>query len=245
MKFSYSAVWEDTIGLVREHVSLLAAIAGVFIFMPALLIAALLPHPPSGDANGLVPAIIEYYRSIWFWLILQSVVSLVGTAAMLRLVLAPGVSVGAALAFGLTLLPFYFLLSLLTSVMVGLGFLLLIVPGLYLAGRLVPAAAAMVAEDLRNPLDVIQRCFALTRGHGWAIFWLVFLVAFVGVIAVGVVSALVGIVFILAAGQQLGTLLTTIVSSALGAGYATLLLVLYAAIYRALAGRGSTAAVFD
>jgi hypothetical protein len=33
MKFSYSAVWNDTVALLRSHGSLLLAIAGVFIFI--------------------------------------------------------------------------------------------------------------------------------------------------------------------------------------------------------------------
>ena len=36
---------EDTLKLLRRHAPLLAAIAGVFLFLPALLIAVLLPPP--------------------------------------------------------------------------------------------------------------------------------------------------------------------------------------------------------
>src|SRR4051812_38184352 len=45
MSFSYNAVWEDAVRLLRQHAPLLAAIAGVFLFLPALLFAVFLPQP--------------------------------------------------------------------------------------------------------------------------------------------------------------------------------------------------------
>jgi hypothetical protein len=245
MNFSYTAVWEDTMRMLRENARLLAAIAGVFVFLPALLAAQFLPAPEASDPSRVFSDLIEYYSNAWPWLFLQSLVSMVGAAAMLRLVLVRGTSVGAALGFGLMLLPFYFALSLICGILVGLGVVLLIVPGLYLIGRLVPAGAVMVAENRRNPIDAVSRSFAITTGHGWAVFGLVLVVALVAGVVILVVTVLAGMVFILAAGQDLGRLLTAIVSSALSAAFATLLLVLYAAIYRGLTGSASVSAAFE
>lgn len=242
MAFSYSAVWEDATRLLRGNARLLAAIAGVFIFLPALLFAQFLPPPPVTNPARVWEILGEYYGRVWPWLLLESLFSLVGTAAMLRLVLARGTSVGGALVFGLMLLPFYFLLSLLVSIIAGFGLMLLIVPGLYLIGRLAPAAPTMVAETRRNPIEVIGRSFEITRGHGWAVFGLVFIVAIVGLIVIGVATMLFGLVFVLAGGAELGRLLSSILSSAFNAGFATIILMLYAAIYRALAAPDSAAA---
>jgi flagellar biosynthesis protein FlhB len=237
MTFSYSAVWDDTMRLLREHGALLAAVAGVFIFLPALLFARYLPPPHVADPARAWELFLEYYRQVFPWLVLESLFSLVGTAAMLRLVLAPGTSVGAALVYGLMLLPFYFLMYLLISVMVSIGFVLLILPGLYLVGRMVPAAPVMVAEDRRNPIDAIRRTFEITKGRGWAVFGLVFIVAIVGFILLAVITMLIGFVLLLVAGPELGRLLTTVLSSAGNAALATVILMLYVAIYRALAPR--------
>ncbi|HYN47086.1 MAG TPA: hypothetical protein VES64_10380 [Allosphingosinicella sp.] len=234
MAFSYSAVWEDATRLLRENARLLAAIAGVFIFLPGLLAEHYLPAPEPVAAARLVDTMAEYYSDNWLWVLLQTLVSMIGTAAMLRLVLVRGTSVAGALAFGLMLLPFYFLLSISITIMVFFGFALLIVPGLYLIGRLVPAAPIMVAEDRRNPIEVIGRSFAITKGRGWAVFGIVFIVGLVGLIAMGVARTLLGLGFILVAGRELGTLLAEIAGSAFAALLATLMLALYAAIYRAL-----------
>lgn len=245
MKFSYSAVWDDTLGLLRGNFRLLAAVAGVFLFLPAVLIAVLHPEPQTGDVNRIFRELIEHYAAIWPWLLLKGVIGMIGAAAMLRLVLAPGTSVGGALAFGALILPFYFLVSLISGVIIGFGLLLLVIPGLYLVGRLIPAAPLVIAENERNPIEAIGRAFAITKGHGWAIFGLVFIVGLVAIIAFGVAGALVGIVLILAAGQELGALLTTIITSALDTCVQTLLLVLYAAIYRALTAPDSIGATFE
>jgi hypothetical protein len=247
MNVSYSAVWDDTLRLMRTHAPLLAAIAGVFMFLPALLFTVYLKPPQTQgvDPNQMVRLIMTYYSNAAPWLLLQGLVSLVGTASMLRLVFARASTVGAALMFGLALLPFYFLMSLLTSLMVGIGFILFIVPGLYLIGRVLPAPVVMVAENRRNPIDAIARTFALTAGRGWAILGLFLVVVIVAAIVLGVAGTILGIVFILAAGQELGGLLTAIVESALNSVFATLLVMLYAAIYRGLADGNSVAATFN
>jgi hypothetical protein len=245
MKISYSAVWEDMMRMLRENARLLAAIAGVFFFLPALLIAQYLPPPETTDPDRVFRDLIEYYSNAWPWLLLHSLVSMIGGAAMLRLVLVRGTNVGAALGFGLMLLPFYFLLSLICGIIIGLGCLLLLVPGLYLFGRLAPAVAVMVAENRRNPIEAVSRSFQITTGNGWAVFGLVFIVGLVAGVVILVVTLLAGTIFALAAGQDLGGLLAAIVSSAMSAAFATLLLVLYAAIYRGLTRSDSIAATFE
>jgi len=247
MSFSYNAVWEDTVRLLRQNAPLLAAIAGVFLFLPNLLFAVVLPppvQPPGGDPQRAFQILLDYYQTALPWLLLISLFTMVGTLAMLRLVFA-GDTVGGALVHGLILTPFYFLLSMICGLMIGFGLVLLFVPGLYLFGRLAPFPAVLVAENRRNPFDAIGRTFALTKGHGWAILGIIVVVMIVAFIAMGVADTLFGLIFVLAAGQELGKTLTAVVSSALGAALATLLVMLYAAAYRALAGTASVAAAFE
>lgn len=248
MNFSYNAVWEDTMKLTRDHAPLLIAIAGVFVFLPAVAFAIFLkpPEPPrTQDFGVLMRQIMDYWTAALPWLFVQSLINMIGTAAMLRLVLARGGTVGGALMFGLLLLPFYFLLSLLSSLILGVGFILLIVPGLYLVGRIMPAAPVMVAENVRNPITALSRSFQLTEGKGWAVFGLIAIVVIVGAIVVGVTDAIVGIILAMTAGRELGTLLTTILATVLSTGFTILLVMLYAAIYRALVGQRSVDGVFD
>ena len=237
-KFTQNAVWADTLRLTRAHWVALIAIAGVFNFLPTLLVNRLFEMPtPSVDADlqERFQLIMDYYRDHSLVIVLQSFVVMIGSAAMLRLVFARSGTVGGALLFAIALLPVYSILIVLTNLAVGAGFMLLIVPGLYLWGRLLPAGPAMVAEEWRNPIEALKRGWALSEGAGWLNVSFYLLVAIPAGILMLAVSLVTGIVFKAAAGEHLGALLETITLCALQAVVATLLTMLTAAIYRALA----------
>jgi hypothetical protein len=237
-KFNQNDVWADALRLTRSHWGALIAIAGVFVFLPTLLVNHFYPmgDPPTGpDLQAVIQFILDYYRQNALPVVLQSFVVMTGSAAMLRLVFARGGTVGGALLFAVALLPVYSILVVLMNLAIGAGLMLLIVPGLYLWGRLLPAGPAMVAEDRRNPIDALRRGFELTKGHGWLVIGLYLLVLIAGGILMLVVSLLSGIAFFFVAGEQLRKLLEMIVLGALQAVLATLLTMLTAALYRALA----------
>jgi hypothetical protein len=237
-KFTQNAVWADTLRLTRTHWAALIAIAGVFNFLPTLLVNHFYPMgdpPVDADVQTHIQFVLDYYQHNALPVVLQSFVVMIGSAAMLRLVFAHGGTVGAALLFGIALLPVYSILLVLENLAVGAGFMLLVVPGLYLWGRLLPAGPAMVAEERRNPIDALQRGWALSEGHAWIIIGLYVLVAIAAAILMLAISLVAGIAFKAAAGQELGTLLGMIVLCAMQAVAATLFTMLTAAIYRALA----------
>jgi hypothetical protein len=243
MKFSYSAIWADAVALLKAHASLIATVAGVFLFLPGLLAAYFLPLPVTQDMSRIGEIWVEYVGSNWHWMLLNSLVNMIGSIAILKMIFERNISVGGAIAAALPILPFYFLTSVIGSILIGIGFVLLIVPGLYLLGRLGPLNAVVVAENRRNPIDAITRCLALTKGHGWAVLGLILIVAIAGGIIVTVATSLLGIIFILVAGQDLGGTLVLIVKAAGNAALMTLLLVLGASIYRQLSRAPSAAGV--
>lgn len=237
-KYNQNAVWADALKLTRTHWPALIAIAGVFNFLPSLLVNYFceMPDPPVGaSAQTYIQFVLDHYRQNALPIVLQSFVVMIGTAAMLRLVFARGGTVGAALLYGIVLLPAFSILIVLSNLAVGFGFVLLIVPGLYLWGRLLPASAAMVAEEWRNPIEALRRGWTLSQGHGWLNISLYLLVAVAAGVLMLSVSMVVGIIFKAAAGPQLGALLEMIVLCAMQAVAATILTMLTAAIYRALA----------
>lgn len=224
---------------------LLAPVAGAFLFMPAALLGVLFPAPEPRDVNLFWSEMARYYAEIWPWLSLAALVSMIGQIAILRLVLVPGTSVGTALVRGVVLLPFYFLLSVASGVIIGAGLLLLIVPGLYLTARLAPAAATLVGENRPNFFEAIGRSFALTKGHGWSVLGYILIVGFTALIAFGVAGSVIGSALIIAAGRETGTVLGAIAGAALDTGMGVLLLLVYVSVYRLLAPPASLATTFD
>ncbi|HEY0627586.1 MAG TPA: hypothetical protein VGD10_12780 [Allosphingosinicella sp.] len=237
MKFSYSAVWEETVRMMRSNASLLLGIAGVFFFLPALLVGYFAPQPEGAETmTQMLNDIEAYFTENWVWLLAANIVNMVGAIAIYLLLFdVHGHTVGGAIAGALPILPFYFLLSFLTTALILFAGLWFILPGIYLLGRLVVSGALMVGEGRRSPFAAIGGSWRLTKRKGWAVAGFVVIVAVVGWILTSVVTAVLGSVFILIGGQDgVGGLLVLILASALSALFSLLLVVLFAAIYRRL-----------
>lgn len=82
----------------------------------------------------------------------------------------------------------YILASLLTMLLTGIGFILLILPGIYLTVRLGLFGFALIEEG-KAPVDSLKRSMELTRGRFWHLLGLsvvLFLINCVGVLLFGV-----------------------------------------------------------
>ena len=240
MKFSYRAVWADTVATHRNHGPLIAAVAGVFLFLPALLIGYAFPQPETSNPDDAMRLLTEYWQAHWHWYLLSAVVSMIGTLAIMALVFRRGsVSVGGAIAAGAALLPFYLAASILAGIPIFIGFLLLIVPGLYLFARFAPLAPVMVSEGVRSPLAALGRTWTLTKGHGWAVLGIFLLVGVAGAVLLMVFTGIVGLILTLALPEGAAGFLLLIIGTAASTVLQVVLILLYAAVYRALAGTAS------
>lgn len=236
MKFSYSAVWDDTVAMLRANSALVLAIAGAFLFLPALLVGHFIPQP-TAEADEALAAMIAYVGANWHWLLLANVVNMVGAIAILLLLLdGAGRTVGGAIAAALPLLPAYFVATMLSGAAVGLASLFLLIPGFYVFARFAPLGPVVVAER-SGPLRALARCWELSKGKGWAIFLLVLIVALTGFIISIAISAVIGSILRLLSPGKVGDLLVLILNSFTSAVLSTVLIVLFAALYRALAPR--------
>lgn len=103
--------------------------------------------------------------------------------------------------------------SLLTAVGVGLGCLLLVVPGFVLMTRWAVAVPAAMLEQ-GNARDALRRSRDIVRGNGWNVFKVL--------LAIGLLTGVVEIPFALAAAGSgpFGWWLATTIASALTAPYA-------------------------
>jgi hypothetical protein len=237
MGFSYSEIWDDAVRLLKANAALLAAIAGVFLLLPDLLIAHFFPQPRAEDPAQMGRLMLAWFRDNSGVLMLGTLINAVGALAMLLLLLDPRrPTVGGAIAAVPPLILSFFVASILSNLMIVGGMFLLIVPGLYLIGRLSPVGAAIAAERIANPIAAIRRGFALTRGRGWGLLGLLTVIVVAGLVVTFAISAVFGSVFLLAGGQQLGGLLIRILDAILGAALGMVLVALYAAIYRRLSG---------
>ena len=266
VKFDMGAAWDDTQQLLKSHTALIGTIAGVFIFLPTLVLAWFGPQPIEPAANATFQQILgtlqESARQTMPYQLLIAVVSAIGGIGILRLWLSrSSVSVGDALTFAIKMTPTVIGVQLLMGVVVGLVAVLLILPGAaiggpagvlllivgllvftglcaYLWGR-VAVVSPLIADRIQfNPASALKESWEMTRANGWQIFLFLFLVTLV----LGIVGFIVGSIgaVIGGGGQGVGFMLAGV----LAAGFATVSgivsLAITAAIYRQLALRASS-----
>lgn len=238
---SYSAIWADAAGMLGANRGLLTAIAGVFLFLPAVLEARFFPPPEGWTTIAQWVALMqEHSARHWPWMLLSMMLNLVGVTAIYLLLLAsPRLTVGRAVVHALAILPFYFLMQLVVNLALGAGLMLFIVPFFFLLGKLVLAAPILVAETQRAPFTAIQLAWKRSEGRAWAIAGLWVLVYAAALIVSLAVRVGLGIMVLLLLGRDgLGGLLLALLHGAVVAVVSVVITVLVTAIYRAVSPAG-------
>ena len=238
-KLDYSSVWKDTQALLNTHREGVGAISGLFLFVPDWVSRLFAGQPDLEGASTpaeILAAFQVYYAGNWLTLLPTGLLSFFGAVAIYVLLTRRDLAtIGSALGKALALLPFYFIVQLAGGLITLAGFLALILPGMYLAGRLTPLGAVAVAETKRGFSGTIARVWNLTRGNGWSIFFLTLVVALVASLTAMIIGLFVGLACRLLVGAEGVPFIETGVDAALGAVIATLMVSLSVAIYRNLA----------
>lgn len=210
-RVSISQAWDETKAIFRRDGRLLVAVTLALIVLPSVLVGLIVPS--QGDDQ-------RYYH-----LLLQLVVFLVGMVgqlALVRLVIGPPTTVGAAIGHGARRFPSLF--GALVILAVGL-FLLMLLPLTLVAGVTDPAsltdpnrmtgstasailliALLILALSVRfifsstvasaepvGPLAILKRSWELTKGHYWKMFGLLLLLLLVALVLTLAAGAIGGL----------------------------------------------------
>lgn len=241
-KFDMSAAWGDARLLLSSYGALTWAVAGVFLFLPQFVMGLSINPPPTVPDTATMAEWLEAWRP-WFqqmlpYQLIGGILVLIGTLAIMRLWLTrTSLSVGEAIKGALMLLVPVFIAQLLTGILTGLGFMLLIVPGIYLAVRfslLGPIAADHRASGVGG---LISASWAITKGHVLSLTLYYFLV----LVAVIVIYTIIGMVLggIAAFIPVIGVTLGVMVDAALTTIFTVVFLAISTAVYRQLASINS------
>jgi hypothetical protein len=126
-------------------------------------------------------------RQLMITLVVPSIIAAFGQLAATHLVLrnelTPRDSLGAAaVAF-----PLYALAQFVMALPIGLGLLLLLVPGIWLFGRTLFLSGAVVLSEPAAPVQLIQRCWNLTAANSLPLT-LFLLLGLFGMIGIGLMA---------------------------------------------------------
>jgi hypothetical protein len=236
---SANTIWEDAGRMLAANAGLVAAIAGVFLFLPGLIEARFFPSPPppltfgASDVAEWQFQMNRYLEANWWWVLISTTSYLVGTLALYLLLLTPRITVGAALGRALVILPFYMLLALMAGFVVGCGLLLLIVPGIYLFGRLILSTPILAIEVPAAPLTAMRQSWRRTTRPWWTAGVLMLIVFTALLVALAINFGLGTAILLLAGPQGIGGLLLAAVQALTGTLVTVLVIVVTAALYRA------------
>ncbi|MBO9574346.1 MAG: hypothetical protein J7494_01285 [Sphingobium sp.] len=237
-KIDLDRVWDDARAMGSANRDLLVAIAGMFVLLPGVVASQLVKLPEEAPKDlpmeEMLRQTMQFYTDNWAVLLGLTLCVSFGLLAMLALLLRPErLTVGESLKAALILLPGYFAATLLQGFGLSVGFMLFFLPGLYLLARLCLIAPVAAAEQQVNPLVLLQRSFALTRGNGWRILIMLLILYCTGWIVNFVLTRLVGLIVILLMPKDIAELCVAIASGAVDALLAIFVALIPAAIYRA------------
>lgn len=230
-------IWADVVAMTRANIDVVSAVAGMFILLPGLVSAWILPdRPPPPDkatVADLLNANAEYMSAHWPVIVLSALVVAFGSTTLLALLVHPSrPTVARAMHIGAVALPFYLIANILQTVAVSAGLILFVLPGVYLVARFLCIAPVAVAEGRHGPLVIVARSFQLTQGNGWRIVLLLAVVLLVTMILSMIASLIFGIAGALLLPPDIARFVRILIGTAVETTLATTVTLVSAALYR-------------
>ena len=275
MKFDMGAAWNEAVAMMAANREVLAIVAGIFFFLPSLLMAIFGPDlnaMMAGDMSTpdqverLGEEVMAAYSNSWWIVVLTTLAQMVGYISLLALLRDKGrPTVGEAIAMGAKgLLPSiaaYLIVTLGLSVMfvaiVALAaafgsetlavFSVLIasVVMVYAMIKFSLAAPVIAIEKVTSPITVLKRSWSLTKGNSFRIL-LFFMLIMIVYMVISIVAGMVLAGLIAALGSEAGKLVQGVVGGLLGMVATVVVVAVLAATHRQLSGASASAsAAFD
>jgi len=263
MKFDMSEAWRDAKAMISGNREVLLIVAGMFFFLPSLLLGFALGDVEQSMVRAADPeqVVLAVYAQWWWLFLLVVATTMVGYLALLALLRdTRRPTVGEAIAIGLKgLLPMVgvyilmsFTLGLLFTVLLGIAMasgssavswlvnVVMVAVMLYVAVRLALVPPVIAIDKVFNPIKAIKRSWRLTRGNGarlLAFFLLIGIAYMVCAIVIGMVLSLL----IVIAGEETGVILNAVITGLLGALVTILMVAIIASVHRQLGGSPAVA----
>jgi hypothetical protein len=262
MKFDMGRAWSEAVAMIAGNRELLLVVAGIFFFLPSLLLSMLGPDMATlsamdpEQAEQMFEAVAALYADAWWLVLIVVVAQLIGYIALLALLRDDAhPTVGDAIRTGLkgmlpslaTYLVFVLGCSLALTLLVGLAtltgvvaltgvaMLIGLVGMIYLAVKASLSAPVIAIERMFNPLAVLARSWRLTKGNSLRLFAFYLLLTVVYVVISMVLGfVLMGLVALL--GDSGGRIVSGLVSGLIGAIATVVFVAVLAAVHRQLAG---------
>jgi hypothetical protein len=184
-------IWSEAFRIYRENAAQLWVIVAVVVvplsFVSAVVVRLFGDPRDRSFGVSIVALLIAAAIGVIIWAILQ--------AAMLRgaaqATIGDPVDVEASYRWGLARFGSVLLVALLVGIVVGVGFLLLIIPGFIFLVFLSVSEPALIVENRRGT-EAMSRSWNLVRGHFWHALVVILVAALITGVIQGILSAIGG-----------------------------------------------------
>lgn len=267
MKFDSNRAWSEAAASIRANKEVVATVAGVFFLLPSLAFALFFPAPqaPAGaQGQAMIDLMGAWYGKVLPFVIPVAILQASGTLTLLTLLsdrsrptvreairqgfagLLPYLGAQLLIGFGLGVAGLMILGMASVTKLAIVAVAALLVGALYIFIRTALVAPVVAVEGVKSPLAAIARSWGLTRGNAARILSF-FLLLLATMVVASILTMVVGGLLVLLLPANVATAITTVVTSAFGAGVALYFVSVLAAIHRQLAGDGpqSLGRIFD
>jgi hypothetical protein len=180
-------VISETFSIYGRHFVALFGSA-IIVFLLAAIVAALLAGPVRDDFGW--GELLLVLLSVIVWMIARALY----TGFVVRLVedVRDGrrdVGIGELFSSATHAIPALIVMAIVSGFAIGIGFILLIIPGLILLTIWAVAAPAIVVERA-GALESLGRSRELVRGDGWAVFWVIVVLWLISAVITGILGGI-------------------------------------------------------
>jgi Membrane domain of glycerophosphoryl diester phosphodiesterase len=258
IRFDSSKAWNEASQSVAANRDVLLALAGVFLVLPMFTLLAFLPPPvpPAGATpQKLFEVVGEYYSGAWPAYVAASLVSSVGSLAMLALLtdrsrptVGQAIKLGAMgtpsviaaqilLGMGLTLAALVpVALAAASPVLALLAGLALLAAAVWVMIRTALTSPAVMVDRLRNPVAALQRSWQLTQGNAVRLLAFFVLVGIAFLVSIWIAEMVIGLALTWSLPGDAGAIAKTLVSAIFQAVMSVYFIAIMASSHRQLAG---------
>ncbi len=183
---AFGEVLDTSFNLFKRNFKTVIAISAVVMIplsiLGAFAVSGLLPsdlavlNDPQADIEDLLPVLLGFYGALGAGSLLQLFGQILVQAATTRVYAETyqgnKMSIGDGLRTGLRRLPAMLALTIIQTIGFLLGFVLCIVPGVFLYGIWAVSPAALINESV-GPFKALRRSQQLVKGYWWRTFGIV------------------------------------------------------------------------
>jgi hypothetical protein len=207
-KLDTARVFERIFEIYRDQFTLLIP-AALVVFVPVAIVSGLIYAGDVGILGALIVAAIGTIATYWFQ-------GMVVEAARDILDGRRDHTVGSLMRSAAPVIGPLLLAGILAGFAIGLGLLLLIVPGLYLLTIWAVLAPVIVIER-RSALEAFGRSRGLVRGHGWQVFGVIVVLFVLQFVVTAVIQSIANSVADSVVGYSVADLLVRLLVAPLSA----------------------------